>query len=180
MFSHDSLHPSIADDLTRIENNRRELLATSPYACRMQTAFDEFMLTQGDQNVPTYEREGVRGSFYIYAKSFQMWLYNAKSYKDIAPLLRTLMQDGWKIVPHEDDLGNESRFAKTTAGFKWRLTKNVRDGFDINLAISLDVLEASEANSDACVRVQVGEKVIEATTEPIYEVLCPGGATDAS
>lgn len=177
-FSHDSLHPSIAKRLVAIENDRRALLATSAYANRVQGMYDEFMAAQGkDENGFSL---GVRGGLYIYAKSFQMWLYSGKSYKDIAPLLRALMQDDWKIVPFRNEDGIDTRFEKSASGFEWKLIRNVRDGFDIRLTIALDMLVADQAQSDSCVRVQVGEAVVPESRTPIYEVICPGGVSNAS
>lgn len=151
------LHEDVESQLARMEKRRQQLLATSPYACRIEKALkDEF------------PSEDV----YLSVDAHSVWAsaYNRESWSEANPVIRKLRQDGWEVVRPDGE--DALLFSKNTEGFRWDLTYQVREGLQITVALNLRVKSSEEHDGMTCQRVKVGERTVE-RVENVYEVICP-------
>jgi hypothetical protein len=161
-----NLHPQIKEQLATLENNRRELLATSSYASRTESIIED-SFPASDVN------------FFIDPLSLYVAIRYIKRFDEMTPLLRALRQEGWVIETQyqrnaDDDGWDTIRVRKDAEGFHWTLKYEIRDDLQIGLSLNALVDTAENSDGDSCVRVKIGEKKVERIQE-IFEVICPGG-----
>ena len=151
------LHEDVESQLARMETRRQQLLATSPYACRIERVLkDEF---------PAFD-------VYISVDAHSVWAtaYNRESWSEANPVIRKLRQDGWEVVRPDGE--DALLFSKDTEGFRWNLKYQVREGLQITVALNLRVKTSEEHDGMTCQRVKVGERTVE-SVQAVYEVICP-------
>jgi hypothetical protein len=140
-----NLHPSIQNELLRMEKARPMLYALSPHLCRVERIALEVL-----EDIPhTVFRFGSR-----IALSFDI-----KTFSDAIPLLTALAHAGWR---------REGKMEKTDTVFRWQLRYEVRDGLTIELEMDGRV-ETGDRSTARCRRVQIG---VETKEIPVYEIVC--------
>ena len=150
------LHPSVSRSLTRLETERRQLLATSPYANRVEKSMSTHL-----------------NRAYMFISALDLWItsYDHNSFTDASPFLREMRQDGWEIAEKEIE-GETVRFTKDNYGFVWELSKEIRPGLNIKATLNLHLVEAQGHDGISCQRIKVGEKKVEKIVD-VYEIRCP-------
>ena len=153
-----NVHEEVSRQLQKMERERKELLATSPYACRFEKVVKETFPEEDD--------------VFVLIDPLSLWVtvWGRQSYNDVTPVLRELRKQGWEVVAPEE--GGGFLFEKTDRGFKWKLIYEVRAGLSIEATLNLYVKMAEKHDGKTCQRIKVGERKEEKVVD-IYEVVCP-------
>ena len=149
------LHKDVYDQLARMETKRQHLLATSPYASRVEHILNRLC---GENEI------------YLNIDPLSLWasVYNCESWSQSTPILRELRREGWVIKPTDEG----KHFEKLDYAFRWILEYEVREGLTIDLTLNLRVKSAEEHDGITCQRIKVGERREEKVVD-IYEIVCP-------
>jgi hypothetical protein len=154
----DSLDPEIRADYDRMEERRTQMFALSPHYSQVKR-----IIGKNTGHFSYY-------STYDYSITATVIIDNIS---EITSYLKELSACDWHIIKNTT---TNTSLETTDRGWRWTLTKEVRDGLVIKLRLDGDVpYHYGEGTPDTCHRVQVGSETREV---PIWKVVCPDGGED--